>query len=95
MMPHPTNAVLVGKKKTASYVMAVLRMFTQEGLEEVVVKARGANVYKAVEVATRVVGTLESVKVENVKVGSERLKDKNGAVRRVSSIEVSLRKQKY
>ncbi|MEN2999126.1 MAG: RNA-binding protein [Acidilobaceae archaeon] len=94
-MPHPTNAVLVGKKKTASYVMAALRMFTHEGLEEVVVKARGVNVYKAVEVANRVAGTLESVKVERVKVYSERLRDKNGAERRVSCIEVSLKKRGY
>ncbi|MCX8196427.1 MAG: hypothetical protein N3F67_05075 [Acidilobaceae archaeon] len=94
MMPHPTNAVLVGKKKVSNYVIAALRMFTHEGLEEVIVKARGANVYKAVEVANRVTATLSSVKVERVKVYSERLRDKNGAERRVSCIEVALRKRR-
>lgn len=92
ILPHPTNAVLVGRKPLSNYVIAALRMLTHEGLEEVVIKARGANIYRAVETAEAVRRTLPSVKIKNVNIGSEVVIDKNGKKRRVSAIEITLAK---
>ncbi|MFZ8795814.1 MAG: DNA/RNA-binding protein AlbA [Acidilobaceae archaeon] len=94
VLPHPTNAVLVGRKPTMNYVMAALRLLTHEGLEEVVVKARGANVYRAVETAEAVRRTMANVMVKHVNIGSEEIVDKNGRKRRVSSIEIVLAKSR-
>lgn len=93
MMPHPTNVVLVGKKKTSAYAITALRMLTQEGFSEVIFRARGANVYKAVEVAARTCNAIDGAKIERITIGSERLKDKSGAERRVSSIEIVVKKK--
>jgi len=94
VLPHPTNAILVGKKPTMNYVIAALRMLTHEGLEEVVIKARGTNVYRAVETAEAIRRTMANVVVKHVNIGSEEVVDKNRRRRRVSSIEITLAKSK-
>ncbi len=94
VLPHPTNAVLVGKKPTTNYVMAALRMLSHEGLEEVIIKARGANIYRAVETANAIRRVMSNVVVKHVNIGSEEVVDKNGRKRRVSSIEIILAKPK-
>ncbi|MFZ8795730.1 MAG: DNA/RNA-binding protein AlbA [Acidilobaceae archaeon] len=94
VLPHPTNAVLVGRKPTMNYVIAALRMLTHEGLEEVVIKARGANIYRAVETAEAIRRTMANVVVKHVNIGSEEIVDKNGKKRRVSSIEIILTKSR-
>jgi Archaeal DNA-binding protein len=94
VLPHPTNAILVGKKPTMNYVIAALRMLTHEGLEEVVIKARGTNVYRAVETAEAIRRTMTNVVVKHVNIGSEEVVDKNRRKRRVSSIEITLAKSK-
>ncbi len=44
------NAVFIGKKDTMSYVMAAVTQF-KSGSDEVVIKARGKAISKAVDVA--------------------------------------------
>ena len=92
VIPHPTNAVLVGRKPTMNYVIAALRMLTHEGLDEVVIKARGANIYRAVETAEAIRRTMANVVIKHVGIGSEEVVDKSGRRRRVSSIEIILSK---
>ncbi len=88
--PHPTNAVLIGRKDTKNYVLAVLKLFT-EGVEEVVIRARGRNICKAVDTAELVRSTyMKDVKVKDVKIGSEEITDESGRRRRVSTIEIVL-----
>ena len=88
--PHPTNAVLVGKKEVNNYVLAVLRLFS-EGAEEVVIRARGRNICKAVDTAERVKSMyMKNVVVKDVKIGSEDIVDETGKKRRVSTIEIVL-----
>lgn len=94
VLPHPTNAVLVGKKPVMNYVIAAMRMLTHEGLGEVVIKARGANIHRAVETAEAVRRTLAGISVKRISIGSEELVDKNGRRRRVSAIEIVLAKTK-
>jgi len=91
-IPHPTNAILVGRKKVSTYVIAALRMLTHESLDEVIIKARGANIYKAVETALGVKRALGSINIKSISINSEHLKDNKGVERRVSAIEIVLQK---
>lgn len=91
--PHPVNAVLIGGKPISNYVIAAVRMLSQEGFNEIVVKARGSNIAKAVEVAERVKRTTSSVKIKEVRIFSEYHKDNSGRTRRVSAIEIVIAKE--
>ncbi|MEM1873454.1 MAG: DNA/RNA-binding protein AlbA [Acidilobaceae archaeon] len=86
--PHPVNAVMVGGKPVSNYVIAAVRMLSQEGFSEIVVKARGNNIAKAVEVAERIRKTLPSTNVKDIRIFSEYHKDSSGRTRRVSAIEI-------
>lgn len=90
-VPHPTNAVLVGRKPVRNYVAAVMRLFADEGMREVVVKARGSNVYKAVETVEMFKMLFRgSVVVKSISIGSELVEAPGGESKRVSSIEIVL-----
>jgi len=81
--------ILIGRKPAASYIQAILTAAAR-GISEVVLKARGRNISKAVDVsqlALRVV--LKDFEVYDVKVGSEEV---TGG-RRVSTIEIRMRKK--
>ena len=92
-----TEAVVyVGKKPFMNYVTAVVMQFTQ-GANEVVIKARGRNISRAVDVAEMVrkrflVGQVD---VADVKIDSDEVVDPTtGKKRRISTIEIKLvRKQ--
>ncbi len=90
--PYQANAVLVGKKDTMNYVLAAIRLFT-EGASEVVIRARGRNICKAVDAAERVRSTLKDVKISDVKIYSEEVEGEDGRKRRVSAIEIVLTRQ--
>ncbi|MEB3773310.1 MAG: DNA-binding protein Alba [Desulfurococcales archaeon] len=88
-VPHPTNAVLVGRKPVMNYVLAALRLFTQEGVSEVVIRARGRNVCKAVDtVETLRHMFMKDLQVKSINIYSEEVSDESGRKRRVSSIEI-------
>ncbi len=75
-----------------NYVLAVVTQFNT-GSAEVVVKARGRSISRAVDVAeivrTRfVVGS----KVRDVRISTEKLTGEDGRAASVSSIEISLTK---
>ncbi|MEB3816706.1 MAG: DNA-binding protein Alba [Desulfurococcales archaeon] len=87
--PYQANAVLVGRKDTMNYVLAAIRLFT-EGASEVIIKARGKNICKAVDAAERVRSTLKDVEIRDVKIYSEEIEGEEGRKRRVSAIEIVL-----
>ena len=90
--PHPANAVLIGKKEINNYVLAVIRLFS-EGAEEVIIRARGKNICKAVDTAERVRHMyMKNLVVKDVKTGSEEIVDESGRKRTVSTIEIILAK---
>ncbi|MCE4612192.1 MAG: DNA-binding protein Alba [Desulfurococcales archaeon] len=90
--PQRPNTVLVGKKEPIQYVMAIMKIF-EDGFEEVVVKARGRNVCKAIEAVEMVKNMfVKDVNIENVKIYSEQLRDDKGKERNVTAIEILLRK---
>jgi len=86
------NVILVGKKPPMNYVLAVVMQFNS-GANEVVIKARGRAISKAVDVAEIVRQRFlpEMVEVKEVKIGSEEVGEEQNR-RTVSTIDITLRR---
>jgi len=85
------NVVFVGIKPVMNYVLAVLTQFGTSG--EVIIKARGRAISKAVdtaEVARR--RFLSGVKTKEIRIGTEEVTNKEGVKSNVSTIEITLSK---
>lgn len=86
------NTIFIGNKAFMNYVTAVVMQFTTKNAEEVIVKARGKFISRAVdvsEIATK--RFLEgSAKVKEVKIDSEDFQNKEGKNVRVSIVEIIL-----
>jgi DNA-binding protein len=92
-MPETSTTILIGKKPVMNYVLACLTMI-QNGANEVVLKARGRAISKAVDIAeiTRKKFAQDLV-VKNIKIDTEQIKNpETGNVSNVSSIEIYLGK---
>jgi DNA-binding protein len=86
-----SNVVLVGKKPVMTYVLSVVSLISS-GSNEVILKARGRAITTAVDVAQVTKRRfLDSLKIENVTIGTEEVQTKEGGKRSVSSIEITLR----
>lgn len=84
------NTVLIGKKPTPSYVLAVVTLF-HSGASEVVVKGRGRSISRAVDVAEIVRGRfVPGAKVRDVRIGTEKVTGEDGRSTTVSAIEIVL-----
>ncbi len=87
------NVVFVGKKNIMSYVLAVVTQFNS-GVKEVVVKARGKVISRAVDVAEIVRNRfVPEAKVKDVKIMTEELTSEDGSKSKVSAIEILLAKE--
>jgi len=83
----PPNHIFVGKKPVMSYAMSALIQLTQAG--EVVVKARGLAISRAVDVAEIVTKRLGNgqFKVKDIGINTE-VVGEGAEMRNVSSIEI-------
>ena len=88
------NNVFIGGKPFMNYVTAVVMQFTTKNVPEVVVKARGKFISRAVDVAEVAAKRFLTgqVDVKDIKINSEEFQNKEGRDVRVSTIEISLRK---
>ncbi len=88
------NNVFIGGKPFMNYVTAVVMQFTTKNAPDVIVKARGKFISRAVDVAevTAKRFLTGQVDVKDIKINSEEFKNKEGRDVRVSTIEISLRK---
>lgn len=88
------NVIYIGNKPFMNYVTAVVMQFTTKGAEQVIVRARGKHISRAVdivEVATK--RFLEGkAHVKDISIDSEEFTNKDGQQVRVSSIEIVLEK---
>jgi DNA-binding protein len=85
----PQNHIYVGKKPVMSYAMSALIQLSQAG--EVVVKARGLAISRAVDVAEIVTKRLGNgvFSIKNISINTEQVKStETGEMRNVSSIEI-------
>ncbi|MEE9224037.1 MAG: DNA-binding protein Alba [Thermoplasmata archaeon] len=86
------NTVYIGKKPTMNYVLAVVTVFNS-GSKEVVIKARGRSISKAVDVAEIVRNRfVMDASLTDIKISTEELEGEEGRVANVSSIEIFLNK---
>jgi DNA-binding protein len=106
-MSAEAGVVLVGRKPVASYIQAILTAVAR-GADEVVLKARGMNISRAVDVSQLAIKTvLKGFEVSSVTIGSEEVTGVSGGSgtaeagasggasrpRRVSTIEIRLKKK--
>jgi len=87
------NSIFVGNKPPMNYVLAIITQF-QNGANNVVVKARGRAISRAVDVVEIVRNKFmkENLKISNIEIGTEELKGQDGAKLNVSTISISLSK---
>ena len=84
------NTVYIGKKPTMNYVLAVVTQFNS-GSEEVVIKARGKSIGRAVDVAEIVRHRfIPDSKVKDIEISTEKITGEEGRTANVSSIEIFL-----
>lgn len=90
-----SNVVFIGQKPFMNYVTSVAMCFTTQNMNEVVVKARGKLISRAVDVvgvaANRFLDNY--VDVKDVKIGSENCKNKEGRDVTVGFIEITLKRK--
>lgn len=86
------GVVYIGNKPFMNYVTAVVMQFTSQGAKEVVIKARGRFISRAVDVAeiVRKKFLTGQVDVKSIKIDSEELNVGENKKRRVSTIEIVL-----
>jgi DNA-binding protein len=85
------NVIFVGNKPSMSYVLAVVTQFQSGGSEEVVIKARGRAISRAVDTAEIVRNKfIKDAKLKEIKIGTESITNEEGRSSNVSSIEIFL-----
>ncbi|CAB3287170.1 DNA/RNA-binding protein Alba [Methanocaldococcus lauensis] len=85
------NVVLIGKKPVMNYVLAVLTQLTNN--DEVVIKARGKAINKAVDVAEMIRNRfIKDIKIKKIEIGTDKVKNPDGREVNVSTIEIVLAK---
>lgn len=87
------NVVFIGTKPFMNYVTSVVMQFTTKNKKEIVVKARGKWINRAVDVAEVVRKRFlkdRNIKLGNIKIDSEEVENKDGKKVNVSSIEITL-----
>jgi DNA-binding protein Alba len=86
-----TNFVYIGKKGAMAYVLAVVTQFGM-GAKEVIVKARGKSISRAVDVAEIVRNGDPTIKVGSIGIATEEVVTLEGRPLKISSIEIVMKK---
>lgn len=89
------HTVFVGSRPFMNYVTGVVMQFTTQGAKEVMVKARGKFISRAVDIAeVSSKRFLEGqIDVKDIKINSEEFTNKENKLVRVSTIEIMLGKK--
>jgi DNA-binding protein len=89
------NTIYVGNKPPMSYVLAVVTQFNTNGSDEVVIKARGRSISRAVDTAEIVRNRfITDAEVKEINISTEVMTNEEGRTSNVSSIEICLSKKK-
>lgn len=89
------NSIFIGEKPFMNYVTGVVMQLTTKGAEEVVVKARGKFISRAIDVVEVVTKRFMEgqASVKDIKIDSEEFTNKEGKKVRVSTIEIIVSKK--
>ncbi|MCX8172862.1 MAG: DNA-binding protein Alba [Archaeoglobaceae archaeon] len=86
------NVILVGKKPVMNYVLATITQLN-EGAKEIIVKARGRAISRAVDVVEIVRNRfIPGLKLKGIKIDTEELDSQEGRKINVSTIEIAISK---
>ena len=89
------NVIFVGNKPPMNYVTAVITQFNLSGSSEVILKARGSAISRAVDAAEIVRNRfMTDLKLKSIEIGTESVTNEEGRKSNVSSIEITLAKPK-
>jgi len=86
------NSIFVGNKPFMNYVTGVVMQFTTKGASEVIVKARGKFISRAVDIAEVACKRFleQNVGVKGINIDSEEFTNREGKQVRVSTIEITM-----
>lgn len=89
------NNIFIGGKPFMNYVTGVVMQFTTKNANEVIIKARGKFISRAVDVAevTSKRFLEGSIEVKDIRIDSEGFKSDEGKDIRVSTMEITLVKK--
>lgn len=90
-----SNIIYIGEKPFMNYVTGVVTQFKTKLQKEVVIKARGKFISRAVDVAEVSAKKFlkeEKIKVKHIKINSEEFENKEGRKVNVSTIDITLEK---
>lgn len=89
------NTIFIGTKPFMNYVTGIVIQFTSKNATEVIVKARGKFIARAVDVAEVALKRFlaEQISVRDISIDSEEFKNTEGRDVRVSTIEITLVKK--
>ncbi len=86
------SVILVGNKNVMSYVLACVTLFNK-GADEVVIKARGRLIIRAVDVAEITMHRfISELKVTDIAIGTTTVQTDKGSDLNVSTIDITLSK---
>jgi len=89
------NVIYVGNKPPMSYVLAVVTQFQGSGSEEVIIKARGRAISRAVDAAEITRNRfITDAEIKDIKISTESITNEEGRTSNVSSIEIILTTKK-
>jgi len=84
--------VYIGNKPVMSYVLAVVTQFNTDLSDEVLIKARGRAISRAVDTAEVVKNKfMPGVEVKDIIIGTEVITGEGGEKANVSSMEITLK----
>jgi archaea-specific DNA-binding protein len=88
------NSIFIGGKPFMNYVTSVVMQFTTKNAGEVIIKARGKFISRAVDVSEVATKRFlkDQIKLKDIKINSEEFENKEGKEVRVSTIEIILDK---
>ncbi|MBU0667191.1 MAG: DNA-binding protein Alba [Nanoarchaeota archaeon] len=86
------NSIYIGDKPFMNYVTGVVIQFTTKEAKEVIIKARGKFISRAVDIAEVASKRFmkDQIKVKDILIDSEEFQNKEGREVRVSIIEIVL-----
>jgi DNA-binding protein len=89
------NSIFIGNKPFMNYVTSIVMQFTTKEASEVIVKARGKFISRAVDVSEVAAKRFltDQINVKNIAIGSEGFENEDGKNIRVSTIEIVLAKK--
>jgi len=90
------NVIFIGVKPFMNYVTSIAMQFTTKNMKEVVIKARGKSINRAIDIVEAVRKRFlkdKNLDISDIKIDSEELENKEGKKINVSSIEITLVKK--